>query len=719
MATKYGAYWGSRQTLQRGSTGGSVGDLFSGLGDIASHIGSGIISDSPAVFRDKTIYKVVEESDTIARVTVEWVLAYLYHDRLVGTSFDGDIPETFNISNLSAFVGTRGSSGGTRYGVHIIRSEESGASKFYGYATDRRPSATEHTLLNRPITELLLAGVPSSGLALPVYGMAVTSRYLYLSVIDNNVAKIIAYSIPTWNVVPRRRTGDTSGPIYDELRWRVRREDGRVTTQRSYATRTPARDLTFSDKDNVGPIYAADGSNILLARSKPHPRINAYTETTGAYIAASSFDIDNAVETIKGITLSGTRLAVLDGDSIRYFVRRNVNIPEYSPRADSAYLELYHGTRHTYTFPALAVTPAPTYPVTFAARGLPQDSTYDPATHTVVVDGTDEPPGTLGLMVETATAISGTASFSKPYRVHAQTAAKWSTPTVSVEFQKDVDIGAQALGAMLAGGPQPTVTVVGNLPAGVTFDTSLLRFNPGAATVEGNGSFVLRAVNTLGSDNLTVNWRVYGAATAPVWTVTDLDALEWVQNRTGQRYVVPNPGGLNPAPIFTARDIPPGMTFNPATRAIEDVSPATGPTDVGDGTAIITATQTPIGGGDPLVIEFHVPWRVAAAVAPKWDATALRKVVVTHQYRSVVHLPVVDAGYPTPAYSVTLGPAGMAIDYDSGKLALDGEPSTNDTTGTATITALEGTSSDTITLPWEVRSVDHVASDQEWWATPV
>ena len=701
MATKYGAYWGSRQTLARGSSGGSVFDLYSAIGNYNT---AGLQHRTEILARGAGLATVVYESDTVARSP----------SSLIGAS---GIPFGYNIISFTAATLPSGfydnrEIDGLEIWFFVVKNNAN-QTRLYagGGGQSGRTTARQISLSNEPRMGTRFYGVAA----------ARTGNVLYISAKEpaTGGSRIWAFTIP-FSTVVIPRTPHVPGQFsqFD------------VTFTQSFA-RAPGRDYIFTDGDNVGDIYEGNAT-LILARSLPHPRINQYSGA-GAPLPAASFDIDGTVESPTGVTLGQRlrvpggapgggnadyqQLAVLDGDSIRYFILDNINIPEYSPRQDPTYLELYAGTRHVYTFPAISVTPQKGFPVTYAARGLPQDSTYDPTTHTVTVDGTDEAPGTIGLMVETATAISGTASFTKPYRVHAQTAAKWSTPSVSVEFQKGVDLGAQALGAMLAGGPQPTVTVVGALPAGVTFDTALLRFNPGAASIEGNGSFVLRAVNALGSDNLTVNWRVYGTTAEPTWTVTDVPLQEFVQNRTGQRYVVPNPGGLNPAPIFTARGVPAGMTFNPVTRAIEDVSPATGPTDISDGTAIITATQTPIGGGDPLVIEYQVPWRVAAAVAPKWNATALREVIATFQYRSVVHLPIVDEGFPTPQYSVAGGPAGMPLEYDSGKLALDGEPTANNTQGTATITAREGTSTDTITLPWKVRSYDTTGSDQEWFAT--
>ena len=66
-----------------------------------------------------------------------------------------------------------------------------------------------------------------------------------------------------------------------------------------------------------------------------------------------------------------------------------------------------------------------------------------------------------------------------------------------------------------SGNPTPTYAVVGNLPSGINFDISS-RIISGTPTAAGSGTITIRANNSQGDDDWTVNYTTASAITAPL-----------------------------------------------------------------------------------------------------------------------------------------------------------------------------------------------------------
>ena len=345
--------------------------------------------------------------------------------------------------------------------------------------------------------------------------------------------------------------------------------------------------------------------------------------------------------------------------------------------------------------------------VTYSSVTSPAGTTtFDSTTRTATYTATAA-VGTTGFVTFRAANATSSATYTKAYVIVAAVAPTWPQgATHTVEFNQNVSLDGTLL-AMPAGSPAPTITATGTLPAGATLDLATLGWGGSATTLDETGSYVLTATNAVGTKTLTINWSVTRTPVRPAWNEYGAPLQEWIRNlATGQEYVAPDPGGLNPAPVLAATGLPAGRTFVPGTRTI--TSP---PTVDGKGEAIITATQTPADGSEPYVIQYVVPWVVGPIVNPRFAAASGTAVILAHSYYCTVVLPTVADGYPTPTYTVSGQPAGMTLIFEDGVLTLEGKPTSNNTQGTMTITATYGSVSVTFTVAWQVRT----ASSSPYW----
>ena len=136
------------------------------------------------------------------------------------------------------------------------------------------------------------------------------------------------------------------------------------------------------------------------------------------------------------------------------------------------------------------------------------------------------------------------------------------------------------------GTPTPTYAVVGNLPAGISFNTNT-RIISGTPTATGSGIIRIRATNSEGSDDWTVDYSTTAALAIPSFANPTGDAQSWTQNVAIAGITVPEASG-NPTPTYSVvGNLPSGVAFNTMTRVISGT-----PTAVSNGTIRIRATNS-------------------------------------------------------------------------------------------------------------------------------
>ena len=136
------------------------------------------------------------------------------------------------------------------------------------------------------------------------------------------------------------------------------------------------------------------------------------------------------------------------------------------------------------------------------------------------------------------------------------------------------------------GEPAPTYAPVGNLPAGILFDTST-RVISGTPTAAGSGTITIRATNAGGTADWTVDYTTAADVEAPSFTDNTGDAVDWFVGIEIATFLVPAATG-NPTPTYArVGALPDGIGFDPATRRISGT-----PTAAGTGTIRIRATNS-------------------------------------------------------------------------------------------------------------------------------
>ena len=156
----------------------------------------------------------------------------------------------------------------------------------------------------------------------------------------------------------------------------------------------------------------------------------------------------------------------------------------------------------------------------------------------------------------------------------------------------------------LMGSPAPTYAVVGSLPGGISFNanTRVISGNPNSA---GSGTIRIRATNSEGSADWTVDYTITSSLTAPSFADDTGDSQSWTVGQAISSITVPAASG-NPTPTYAAvGSLPSGINFNTGTRVISGT-----PGSTGSGTIRIRATNSE--GSD----DWTVAYTIAAAPSP-------------------------------------------------------------------------------------------------------
>ena len=246
------------------------------------------------------------------------------------------------------------------------------------------------------------------------------------------------------------------------------------------------------------------------------------------------------------------------------------------------------------------------------------------------------------------------------------------------------------------GDPTPTYAVEGSLPTGVSFDTGtrVLSFDENAIEV-GSGTITIRATNSEGTADWTVDYTFVAALAAPVFaddTGTPISGTEGVAITS---VTVPEATG-NPTPSYAVvGSLPAGLDFDTATRVLSGT-----PAGAGTGTIRIRATNSQ--GSD----DWTVDYTFASAVAAPSFADDTGDAIVGETNKAITAVTIPRAtGMPTPTYSqIGTTPSGLTVTLPTS--GADGSiTGTPDAVGSGTIriraTNSEGTDEWTVAYDFE------------------
>ncbi|WP_316801046.1 putative Ig domain-containing protein [Pedobacter frigidisoli] len=201
------------------------------------------------------------------------------------------------------------------------------------------------------------------------------------------------------------------------------------------------------------------------------------------------------------------------------------------------------------------------------------------------------------------------------------------------------------------GGTGPYTYTATNLPPGLTFDPTTREIT-GTPTVPGNYTIPVTVTDANGN-SVTSNYTV---------KITDplvLPAATLANGTTGTVYttqIIPSATGGSTPYTYTATGLPPGLTFNPTTRAIAGTPTASGtytvPVTVTDGDVKTITTNYTIVVTDPLLLP--------SATLPDGN------VGVVYATQT---LPAATGGVGPYTYVATSVPAGLTFDPNSRTLS--------------------------------------------------
>ena len=301
------------------------------------------------------------------------------------------------------------------------------------------------------------------------------------------------------------------------------------------------------------------------------------------------------------------------------------------------------------TVPAAAGNPAPTY----AVEGtLPDGLAFNTTTRVVSGTPTTVSSGTITIRAANS---EGHADWTVDFTTVAALAAPvFADDTGDVQTWTHNQAIAPITVPSATGNPTPTYAVVGSLPVGIQFDTTTLVLS-GTPTSLGSGTITIRATNSEGDADWTVDFTTTAALTAPSFADSTGDAQTWTQNVAITDITVPAANG-NPSPTYAAVGaLPTGISFDTGTRVLSGT-----PTVVGNGTITIRATNS----------EGMADWTVAYTtgaplVAPAFaDDTGDAQTWTVGTAITDISVPSAT-GNPTPTYAaVGTLPAGITFNAD-------------------------------------------------------
>ena len=449
-------------------------------------------------------------------------------------------------------------------------------------------------------------------------------------------------------------------------------------------------DLVVDDVDiTINRIRnSSGGADVRIRRSGAGSWQTEFEDTGGAYntggwqvilaLASGNITMDVPGDVNSGTNALNLRMDVPSGDQADFgalgaghpfiLVISRTAVVDVAPSfTDSTGddQDWVQGTAITsITVPTASGTPTPTYAV---EGSLPAGIAFN--TTTRVISGTPTAVGS-GTITIRASNSEGNADWTVDYATTAALAAPSFADDTGDDQSWTVNAAITDITVPAAdGNPTPTYAVQGSLPAGISFNTTT-RVISGTPTAAGSGTITIRASNSEGNDDWTVDYTTSTQTIAPNFADDTGDAQSWTQNTAITRITVPAATGT-PTPSYAVQgSLPAGIQFNTSNRRITGT-----PTAVGSGTIRIRATNT--AGTDDWTVTYTT---TAADLMPTLPNVADQS--ATQNTSFTVTLPQATGGDVPLTYSLT-GTLPSGLSFVASTRVLSGTP-TN--TGTFSLT---------------------------------
>ena len=265
---------------------------------------------------------------------------------------------------------------------------------------------------------------------------------------------------------------------------------------------------------------------------------------------------------------------------------------------------------------------------------------------------------------------------------------------------------------MATGYPIPVYSVIGNLPIGINFNPNT-RIISGTPIALGSGTIRIRASNSEGNDDWTVDYNIEEVLSLPRFIDDTGDAQDWTQNTAINAITVPQAIGY-PVPIYSVvGNLPVGLVFNVNTRVLSGT-----PTQVNNGIIRIRATNSE--GNDDWTIEYTTIAENILTIPRFIDNTGDEQNWVQNTAINSITIPEAT-GNPIPTYSV-IGNLPTGLNFNVNTRVLNGTP-TEVGNGIIRIRATNSEGNDDWTLAYNTVAeviltapsfVDDTGDEQDW-----
>ena len=268
--------------------------------------------------------------------------------------------------------------------------------------------------------------------------------------------------------------------------------------------------------------------------------------------------------------------------TVAYTTSAQLVAPSFSDSTGDAQTWTVNTAIASITVPAASGSPTPTYAV---VGSLPSGLSFN--TTTRVISGTPTATGS-GTITIRATNSQNTADWTMAYTTSAQSVTpSFSDNTGDAQTWTQNQAITPITVPAASGTPTPTYAVFVNTPpAGITFNPTT-RVISGTPTGTGSGTIRIRATNSQGHADWTIDFTISAQLVAPSFADPTGDAQTWTVNTAIASITVPAASG-NPTPTYAVvGSLPSGLSFNTSTRVISGT-----PTATGSGTITIRATNS-------------------------------------------------------------------------------------------------------------------------------